>query len=317
VKALKIDMGRYWYYCAIALMFVVGWCWPSIGLWMKSVNTTPYLVFLAFFLNSFALSPESLFESVKQWRVLLTALIITFGISPALVFAARRLLPGGDGLIAHGFQIVSVVPTLFVSAVVLTRLAKGNTAVALFLTVSTNLLAVIIAPTLIKATLGSNVSFDVMSTSISMIYTVILPTILGQLARKRWETWANRHAGLITVLSQCTILLFIITGVSALPRSIITPAIVVVAIIGDIILHAILLGIGRFSGALIKVDEPTSRALTFCSAQKSFAFNVLLCEHIFAGNVAAFGLGILPGIIYYLLVLSVDSMIAQWWSMRK
>lgn len=297
-------------------MFIVGWYRPSIGLWMKSINTTFYLVFLAFFLNSFALSPESLLKSMKQWRVLLTAVIITFGLSPALVFAARRLVPGGDSLIGHGFQIVSVVPTLFVSAVVLTRLAKGNAAVALFLTVSTNLLAVFIAPMLIKATLGSSVKFDLMSTSVSMTYNVILPTILGQLARKRWEVWAQRHASLITVLSQFTILLFIITGVSALPRSIITPKIVIVAITGDVILHAILLGLGRFSGAMIKADEPTRRALTFCSAQKSFAFNVLLCEHIFAGNVAAFGLGILPGIIYYLLVLSVDSVIAQWWSLH-
>lgn len=308
-------LEKYWYYAGIVIMFFVGWHWPSVGLWMKSIHLSTYLIVLAFFLNGFALSSDSLLESMKQWRILLTALLIIFCISPALVYGVRLIIPGGDSLLAHGFQIVSLVPTLFVSAVVLTRVARGNAAVALNLTVTSNMLAIFITPVIVRLTLGASSSHLNPTSMIgSMILTVLIPTVAGQLARKRWEVWAERHAKLITVASQCTILLFIVTGISALPRSVISASVLTVAVIGCVVLHAVLLIIGRFGGILIGIDEPEKRALTFCSAQKSFVFNVLLCEHIFAGNSDSFGLAILPGIVYYLLVLTVDSVIAQWWN---
>jgi len=310
-------LDRYWYYMAIVFMFMLGWIRPQIGLWMKSVGFTQFLVAIAFFLNGFALSTDSLVESAKEWKVLSGSLLITFGISPAVVFALRHVIPGGDTIIGEGFQLISIVPTLFVSAVVLTRIAKGNASTALCLTVSSNLLAIIIAPLLIKLTLGaSGGGLDLHSTIISMIFTVLVPTIVGQCARKRWEVWASGHARLITIVSQSAILLFIVTGVSALPRSVLSPSVVTIAVVGGLILHAILFGIGTLGSATIGVNEADRRALTFCTAQKSFVFNVLLCERLFAGDSRSFGLAILPGIIYYLIVLTVDSVIAQWWQQR-
>lgn len=307
-------MARYWYYLGIVGMFLLGWVHPSLGLWLKSVGVTPYLVGAAFFLNGFALSPASLLGSLRQWRILCLALLTTFVGSPALVWAARHLLPGGDGLIAQGFQLVSLVPTLFVSAVVLTRLAKGNAAVALYLTVASNLLAIVTAPALVLLTLGtSGLSLNLTGTAVSMVFTVLLPTLAGQFARVRWKAWAERHAGLITVASQCTILAFIVTGVSALPRSVLSPSVVLYALAGGVALHLALIGLGRLGAQLIHAAEPDRRALIFCSAEKSFVFDVLLCERLFAGDSTSFGLVLLPGIVYYLLELTIDSFLAQWW----
>ena len=274
-------MERYWYYLGIMVMFGIGWVWPSTGLWMRAIGITPYLVAFAFFMNGFALSSESLLDSMKQWRVLCCALIISFAISPALVLAIRCLVPGCNTLLGEGFQIVSLVPTLFVSTVVLTRIAKGNAAVALYLTVTSNLLAIIIAPLLIRATLGASGSqLNLSATSISMIFTVLFPTILGQVARKRWEVWAERRAGFVTIISQCTILIFIVIGVSSLPRSVISTSMAITAIIGGLVLHAVLISIGRLGGIVIRAGEPERRALTFCSAQNrssSTCFCVSTC----------------------------------------
>lgn len=316
-SAVRNVLARYWYYLGIVTMFLIGWTHPSVGLWMKSVGVTPYLVAIAFFLNGFALSTESLLGSLKQWRILCVALLITFAVSPAMIWGIRQLIPGGDSLIGQGFQIVSLVPTLFVSAVVLTRIAKGNAAIALYLTVVSNLLAIIVAPILIMLTFGRHgAKLNLTSTSISMIFTVLIPTIAGQVARKRWENWAVCHAKLVTITSQCTILIFIINGVASIPRSVLNPSVVLIAIAGGIILHIVLMGIGNMASSLLGLDERTRRAMIFCSAQKSFVFNVLLCEHLFAGNNNAFGLAILPGIIYYLLVLAIDSVIAQRWEQQ-
>lgn len=310
-------LSRYWFYLGLLTMFVVGWRWPGVGLRMDATGFTPYLIAFAFFLNGFGLSTNSLVDGIKQWRVLGMALIMTFVISPALVFGMRQLLPGSDTYIAHGFQLASLVPTLFISAVVLTRLARGNAAVALCMTVGSNLLAIIVAPLLVKLTLGSSgANLNLASTSTNLLLTVLLPTVLGQLARKRWEVWATRYARLITVISQFTILPFIVTGFSLLPRAVLSPSVVVITIVGGMLLHVILLLLGHFSGRVIGVGEEERRALTFCSAQKSFVYNVLLADRIFIGNSTAYGLAILPGMIYYLIELSIDSVIAQHWSQQ-
>jgi sodium/bile acid cotransporter 7 len=304
-----------WYYVGIAAMFIVGWKYQSVGLWMKSIGITPYLIALAFFLNGFALSAESLLGSVKQWRILVCALLIVFGVSPALVFALRQIIPGGHSLIGDGFQILAIVPILFVSPVVLTRMAKGNAAVALYLIVASNLLAIVVAPLLIKLTLGtSGAGLDIKSTMVNMFYTVLLPTALGQVSRKKWEMWAREHAKLITTISQCTILIFIISGISALPKSAISSSVALTTLAIGVAMQAVLLGIGSLGGHILKTKQPERRALIFCTAQKSFVFNILLCGHVFGGHSTAFGLAVLPGIIYYLIALTVGSIIAQHWS---
>ncbi|HEX2951052.1 MAG TPA: bile acid:sodium symporter, partial [Armatimonadota bacterium] len=93
-------------------------------------------------------------------------------------------------------------------------------------------------------------------------------------------------------------------------------SIVAITIAGGVVLHVVLLVLGHLSGRVIGVAEPERRALTFCSAQKSFIFNVLLANRLFIGNNLAFGLAILPGMIYYLIELTIDSVIAQCWHQR-
>ena len=308
-------LERYWYYVGIAAMFVIGWKYQFCGQWIKAAGITPYLIALAFFLNGFALSTETLLGSLKQWKMLICALLIVFGISPALVFAARQILPGGHSLIGDGFQIVSIVPILFVSPVVLTRMAKGNAALALYFIISSNLLAIVVAPLLLKLTLGTSAAgLDIRATMTSMLFTVMLPTIIGQVTRKQWEEWAQNHKKLISTISQCTILIFIITGVSALSKSAISTSVVLTTVAWGLLLHTVLFNTGRLGGHILQAEQPEQRALIFCSAQRSFVFNILLCEHVFHGQSAAFGLAVLPGTIYYLIVLTMDSVIAQWWS---
>ncbi len=194
-------------------------------------------------------------------------------------------------------------------------MAKGNAALALYLIVSSNLLAIIVAPLLIKLTLGaSGAGLDIKASVTNMFFTVMLPTAIGQISRSRWEMWAHDHAKLITTISQCTILIFIITGISALSKSAISASVALTALSLGLVLHTVLLSIGRLAGHVLRAKQPERRALIFCTAQRSFVFNILLCEHVFHGHSAEFGLAVLPGIIYYLIALTVDSIIAQWWN---
>ncbi len=313
--AHKLNLGRNWFYLALAVTFLGGWLAPGPGRLLSQAGVTPWLVAFAFFLNGFTLSTESLRENARLWHVALPALVITFGVSPALVLLARLLLPGGHSALADGFQLVAAVPTMLVSAVIITRMATGNTTVALYLTVVTNLLAILIVPPLLLVTLRLG-AVNMWGTSANLLLTVLLPTIAGQLANRRWPHAALAHARPIGIVSQFIILVFILLGTAQLPHTHLAPTLLLLIVLACLAHHLLLLVLGDTAGRLLHFDLPTRHALAFCAAQKSIAIITLLVQSLFVPLGPAFGLAALPGIIYYVTELSFDSMLAGWWARR-
>ena len=313
--ANKLHLARNWFYLALAITFLAGWQAPGLGRWLSQVGVTPWLVACAFFLNGFTLSTESLRENARLWHVAVPALIITFGISPALVLLARLLLPGGHPALADGFQLVAAVPTMLVSAVIITRMAGGNTTVALYLTVVSNLLAILIVPPLLFVTLKLG-GVNMWGTSANLLLTVLLPTIAGQLANRRWPHVALARARPIGIVSQCIILVFILLGTAQVPHARLAPALLLLIVLACLAHHLLLLVLGDTAGRLMRFDQPTRHALAFCAAQKSIAIITLLVQSLFVPLGPAFGLAALPGIIYYVTELSFDSVIAQRWGQK-
>jgi predicted Na+-dependent transporter len=305
---------RFWFYLAILCVFALGWFVPAIGREMNRVGLLPYLVAIAFFLNGFTLSTQSLIGSFRQWRILLVTALLVFIVAPLIMFALCALLPNGHSPLGQGFQLVALVPTMLVSAMVLTRTARGNGALALFLTVMANLLAIILIPPLIAFTLGaSGVKLPIADTSLNLMITVLLPTVLGQVARRCWPVWAVRHERKVSILSQCTILLFILIGFAALPREHFSVQLWVLVIAGVLGFRLLLLSLGWLGGKIIRIDAASCKALTFCSSEKSMVFVILLWERLYASRGPLYGLAVLPGILYYLIELVTDSTLAQWW----
>ncbi|MEI7832844.1 MAG: bile acid:sodium symporter [bacterium] len=305
-----------WFYYALVAAFIFGWYLPGAGGALKHGGLLPWLVAGAFFLNGFILATDDVLRSIREWRALGFTLVSSFVAAPMLVFVVHMLLPGGDTPLAQGFQLLAVVPTMLVSTVVLTRIARGNAALALFLTVSTNLLAIVIVPLLLHLTLNTGaVSLDIPAITSNLLLTVLLPTVAGQLARHRWHAWAVRYQRVISVLSQCIILLFIIIAMVDIPRGNITPATWLFAIGGALLLHITLLVGSASAGKAFRFDTPSRHALTFCGAQKSMAFFVILYDRIYATH-PGFGMVVLPAIIFYVIELGLDSVLAQRWGGR-
>jgi sodium/bile acid cotransporter 7 len=305
---------RFWFYGALALVFAVGWYLPGVGGGMKRMGVTPYLVAVAFFLNGFTLPTAALRQGLRQWPLLLGALLLTFGWPTLIVFCGRSLVPGGDTPLGQGLQLLAAVPTTLASAIVLTRIAGGDGAIALYLTVVANLLGVVIAPFLLHLTLGvAGAEIDLQGTVGSLALTVVVPTLVGQLAHWQWASWSQRHLKGLGVLSQVTVLLFILTGLVALPREGISVRIgggICALVLG---LHVMQLGVGALLGHLWRAARPTRLALTLCVGQKSLVLSVFLWERLLDPLGAAYGIAVLPAIAYYIIELVGDSVLAQWW----
>ncbi|MHB9024762.1 MAG: bile acid:sodium symporter [Armatimonadota bacterium] len=311
-------LARSWFYLALLLCFVLGRYVPQVGVWLKEIGSTPYLVAFAFFLNGLTLSTESLLVGWRQGGVLLASLLLIFVISPGLVLLTVQFLPGGQSPLADGFVLLAAVPTTLVSAVVLTRVAGGNAAVALQITVLANLLAIGVVPQLMRFTLGaSGVALDAWGITANLALTVLLPTVAGQLVRLRWKHAIDRQERLLGVLAQISVLAFLLIGFSALPQSGVSPRIWAIVIGGGLALHLVLLLAGAASSNLLRATPEIRRALILSTAQKSLVITVFLWQRLLMPLGPAYAIAILPGITYYVIELTLDSILAQWWGQRK
>ena len=264
----QLDLARNWFYLALVLLLLAALLAPGLGRGISGLGITSYLVAFAFLLNGFTLSTESLRENLHHWYVAVPAVLIAFGLSPVLALVMRQVIPGGQAPVWVGFQMVAAVPTMLVSAVIITRMAGGNGTVALYLTVTTNLLAIIVIPPLLLFTLRLS-GVNLWGTSGNLLLTVLLPTVVGQLANRRWPRLALAHARPIGIVSQCVILLFIVIGAAQLPhthQAVRLPLPIV--ILASLVHHLLLLLSGQATGKLLRLDLPTRYALGFCASQK-------------------------------------------------
>ena len=313
-RRLSLLWERGWFYLAILGAFAWGWWQPGAGQWMKTVGVTPYLVAFAFLLNGLSLTPAALLGSLRKWPLLVVSLLLAFVLPPALVLLARHWLPGGDAPLAAGFQLLSVMPTTLVSAVILTQLAGGNGALAFLLTVVANLAAIAVVPTVMRVTLGAaGAQLDLPGAILSLVVTVLLPTLAGQVIRWRTGDRVDRHRRPLGVVSQLSILVFITLGMASLPRGEISAAVWQYVILGSLLLHLLLLGLADGAGRLLQAEPADRRALIFATAQKTLVLAIFLSERLLLPLGARYAIAVLPAITYYVIELALGSLLAQWW----
>ena len=97
-----------------------------------------------------------------------------------------------------GLVVFFAGPTTVSSGVVLTQQANGNYALALMLTVVTNICATFTIPPMLSwlGDVSDEVSLDVASLILKLTLTVLIPLIVGKMIgfHPRVKTWVKLHA---------------------------------------------------------------------------------------------------------------------------
>ncbi|CAM9417036.1 unnamed protein product, partial [Phaeothamnion confervicola] len=127
-------------------------------------------------------------------------------------FVAVRI-PFGVPEFSYGLAVFRTVPTTLSSGVTLVALAGGNDALALLLTVATNVLGVATVPFLLRAVLSGGVAdvhIDAVVLLGKLIVTVLVPILLGKAARERLPGaagWARRRKVPLSLTSSAMLIM--------------------------------------------------------------------------------------------------------------
>ncbi|KAK9153698.1 hypothetical protein Sjap_001178 [Stephania japonica] len=231
-----------------------------------------------------------------------------------------------------GLAIFTCMPTTLSSGVALTQLVGGNTALALAMTVVSNLLGILIVPILLSNFIadGAGVTIPTGQLFRGLVITLLVPLILGKISRDYISgvaKYVDQNRKLLSMTSAVLLSLVPWMQVSK-SRSLllmVRPIIFLIAIGLGLLLHLILLALNTLAAKSLSIisggrtsvftKNENFRALVMVTSQKTLPVMVAVVEQL-RGAFGESGLLILPCVAAHINQIIFDSFLVSFW-LRK
>jgi sodium/bile acid cotransporter 7 len=271
------------------------------------------LVALLFFLYGARLSTQAAWEGVRHWRLHLTVLACTFALFPIIGLAARGLEPRVlTPELYFGVMYLCVLPSTVQSSIAFTSIARGNVAAAICAASFSNLAGVFLTPVLASLFLGSRVQISPESVG-RIAAQLLLPFVLGQLARPRISTYMERHPVATTLVDRGSVVLVVYTAFSAGVVAGVWHRLggedLATVVVVDAVLLALVLVLTTQIARRLGMARADQIVVTFCGSKKSIATGIPMATVLFAG--ANVSLIVLPAMIFHQIQLMTCAVLAR------
>ncbi|HEY0967314.1 MAG TPA: bile acid:sodium symporter family protein [Opitutaceae bacterium] len=322
---MKGFLQKNWFVLALPATVGLAWLLPGVGAsggWLRTEVTTKLAVAVIFFSQGLTLPAAALKQGALQWKLHVLVQSFTFLLFPLLGLALDALL--GSRLapdLRLGFLYLCVLPSTISTSVVLTTVAGGNTAGAIFNAVLSNVLGVFITPLWVTWLMQAGGQSQPLGPVVREIIVLLLvPLVLGQAARSVLRAWADARKKRLGDLNSGLILFIVFAAfcnsVEARVWSQYGFDVTLVAFAGVIIIFALATGLVEVLARLLRLDRADRIAASFCAPQKTLASGVPLAKVIFGAH-PGLGLILLPIMFYHPLQLLVCGLLAGRWAKRR
>jgi sodium/bile acid cotransporter 7 len=310
---MRAFLARRWFLLLLAGGVSLACFQPQTLAWTAYLDTT-ISGGVAILLSAWSLESRTLARAVLRPLPTLWAVLLSYGLLPALGWLSGSLLPHRDFEI--GLVVVVSVPCTLASAVIWTRMAGGNEATALLVTLLTNCTSWL--ATTAWLTLGTNLQEIGVATTglmLRLFLVLVLPLALGQLMRavSLLAELATRRRKLLEIISRLLTLAIMLkaavevrnrldwsdTALAALP--LLAVAAVCVGV------HLVVLAAGWWSSRALGFDRGNQIAVAIASSQKTLPVALILFDAYFT----AYPLAVVPMVFYHFGQLIVDTFIAD------
>ncbi len=302
---------NYWFFIGMGAVIGLAFVFPALGPWFKEWKILNIGIFLVFAITGLTLDTRSIIDQLKQVRVLLAALGSSLIIIPVVTFLAARLVFPDTPDFVIGAVIMAVAPVTVASGTVMTALALGNVTLSLFICVLCNVVALFTIPFLLTLLLqfGATIDLPVLHMLGNLIITVLLPTVVGQLAQPWLKSRIAACKPAFSIFSQAVVLLIIFNAVSASTARMGEAGTLIFGLLGFmIVLHVLILLINYGLARLIRLDQASTSAFTIHTSQKTLTVSYVVWAGYFA---VVYPLAMLPAIAYHLIQMIMDTFVAR------
>ncbi|KAL4576744.1 hypothetical protein LXL04_012843 [Taraxacum kok-saghyz] len=285
-----------------------------------------------FIISGLRLRSEDIGAAVKAWPVGLFGLASILLFTPLLSRVILQLHFQPQEFVT-GLALFSCMPTTLSSGVALTRLAGGNCALALAMTVTSSLLAILMVPFSISKLIASGLGASVPTEQLfrRLILTLLIPLILGKAFRESFKGLAEFVDNNNKLLSVLSVLLLSLVPWIQVSRSrslllMVKPTAFLVAVTMGALLHLILLGFNAISihclcaisggKNSIFAKKENSTALLLIASQKALPVLVAVVDQL-GGTFGEPGLLIIPCVAAHLNQIIIDSFLITFWKTKE
>lgn len=294
----------------IILAVIVAIIAPARGEFASAFSVaTSIAIALLFFLYGARLSTHEALEGLRNWRLHLMILAITFVVFPLIGLGLAPLQAVVGREMYLGILYLTLVPSTVQSSVAFTSIARGNVAGAIVSASASNIAGVFLTPLLVMLLMSAQVSIDT-SVFLDIAVQLLLPFILGQLLRPWVGKFAANKATKLVDRGSITMVVYsaFSAGMVAGIWSSVGVAQIVFLVLGSIALVALMLWFTRFTALRLGFSRSDMIAIQFCGSKKSLASGLPMAAVIFGS--ANLGLLILPLMIFHQVQLMMCSWLA-------
>lgn len=316
LNRLKIDP----YILAMLTMVGLAAVLPARDIGKDVLNIVVYgAISLLFFTYGANISPKAIWDGLANWRLQSLVFATSYVVFPVLGFIIVGLTGGllESGL-ATGLLFLCLLPSTVQSSIVFTSIARGNIPAALCCASLSNLAGVIITPLLATYFLSLKTGSLSLDDIRNIALQILLPFLVGQIARPLISDWLGRHAKLTKLFDRGAILLVVYSafsaGVVAGIWSLVTVTDLAFVVAFSIALLFVVLVFTTMASRLLRFPAEDEIAIVFCGSKKSLASGLPMANIIFPASTV--GMIVLPLMLFHQMQLIACAVLARRYSLR-
>ena len=277
---------------------------------------------LILFLQGLSIALDKMRAGAANWRLHATIQAFTFVVFPLVGLAFNALMPwiwpGEPRPISEGILYLCVLPSTVSTSVVMTSMAGGNVAGALFNAALSNILGVVLTPVAVHLLMAATGQQGRLGSLLGQILLLTLvPFAAGMLLRPLVWQWVDAHKRWVNWISNGVILLIVYTAFCDSVQNRIwvqfgfglTSGVLAIVLA----LYTIISVLVQLASHWLGFNREDFIAAYFCSVKKTLAMGVPLAMLIF-GSRSDLSLILLPIMFYHPFQLFVNGILANRWA---
>ncbi|KAJ8615018.1 hypothetical protein MRB53_004220 [Persea americana] len=301
---------------------------PTLGCLLHKYGLSKVSTFGIFLISGLMLRSGEIGAAASAWPAGMIGLGSILFFSPFFSKLILKLQLAPREFVT-GLAIFCCMPTTLSSGVALTQLVGGNSALALAMTIISNLFGILIVPFSLSKFVAGGVGVTIPTKQLfkSLVITLLVPLIFGKVLRNSLSIvaeYVDHNRQLFSMIS--AILLSLVPWIQvSRSRSLllmVKPSMFLLAIVMGILLHLILLGINALAVQLLSAifgteksvfsKKENARPLIIVSSQKTLPVMVAVVEQL-GGALGEPGLLVLPCVAAHINQIIMDSFLVNFW----
>ena len=308
---------KYWFFIGIVFVIGIAFSLPEVGRIIRAYKVLNIGIFTAFLLTGLSLETSSFFKQLKNFKVLLAALISSLFFFPVVAYYLGLYIFRSWPDFVIGTLIIGVAPVTVASGTVMTAIALGNVPLSLYICVIGNFFSILTIPFMVNLLLqvgDISIQLPVLEMLMGLTMKVLVPTLIGQFFRQWLKSKIVPLKQPISIFNQCIVLLIILNAISSSTHRILEAGpVLLLVFLFMIVLHVFIIFLNKTTASFIKLDLPSTAAFTIHTSQKTLTISYLVWAGYFA---TSYPMALIPAIAYHLTQMIMDTFVAHWFKSK-